>query len=286
MRVVLCYVFACCFLAVSDPSPAGSQPYGAKTVTDASTGQGHRSRRHRANLNNRFVRAAVPHRNSGKHDIWNFGWYDPQRDRHWKRSSGLRHRHVSHYRKARHHRISKPRIAARVKTGPQGVQGLQGIEGPIGPQGSQGIQGPIGPQGPQGIQGPAGPQGAQGISGQPGPPGQPGPRGDAGPVGLQGPRGEVGPAGPRGATGPAGPAGPRGEPGSVGPKGETAAAMSLVRRVIQACADNQDCVVTCDGSEFAINAYCPKKSAATLTGEREVSCGTGNQGAMIGYCAR
>jgi hypothetical protein len=62
--------------------------------------------------------------------------------------------------------------------------------------------------------------------------------------------------------------------------------MSLVRRVTQACADNQDCVVTCDGSEFAINAYCPKKSAATLTGEREVSCGTGNQGAMIGYCAR
>jgi len=267
---------------VNNPSPAESQPYGAKTVTDASTGQGHRARRHRANLNNRFVRAAVPYRNSGKHDIWNFSWFDPQPDRHWKRSSG-RYRHASH------HRVSKPRIAARVKTGPQGIQGLQGIEGPIGPQGPQGIQGPIGPQGLQGIQGPTGPQGAQGISGQPGPPGQPGSRGDAGPVGLQGSRGEVGPAGPRGATGPSGPAGPqgpRGELGSVGPKGETTAAMSQVRRVTQACADNQDCVVTCDGSEFAINAYCPKKSAATLTGEREVSCGTGNQGAMIGFCAR
>lgn len=310
MRVVLCYVFACCFLAVSDPSFAESQPHGAKAVTDAGKGQGHRARRHRVSIDNRFVRAATPNRNcdasqradalcaiaweqsdtrryrrnSLGHDIWRDGWYDPQRDRQWKRSSGLRRIHANRHRVARHHRqivwqhqISKPRIAARVKTGPQGIPGPQGIEGPAGPQGPQGIQGPAGPQGAQGIQGLAGPQGAQGIQGPPGQPGQPGPRGDAGPVGLQGPRGEMGPAGLRG---------PQGEPGPVGPKGEAATAMSQVRRVSQACSDNQDCVVTCDGGEFAINAFCPKKSPATLTGEREVSCGTGNQGTMTGYCAR
>jgi hypothetical protein len=40
--------------------------------------------------------------------------------------------------------------------GPQGSQGIQGLQGPIGLQGAQGL---IGPQGLQGIQGSTGPQG-------------------------------------------------------------------------------------------------------------------------------
>ena len=62
--------------------------------------------------------------------------------------------------------------------------------------------------------------------------------------------------------------------------------MSQIRRVSQACASDNDCVVTCNDGEVAINAFCPKKTTATLTGERDVSCGAGNQGNMIGYCAR
>ena len=67
--------------------------------------------------------------------------------------------------------------------GPQGIQGIQGIQGPKGDQGIQGIQGPkgdtglkgdtgpkgdIGPIGPQGIEGPKGNQGIQGIQGNTG----------------------------------------------------------------------------------------------------------------------
>jgi hypothetical protein len=62
--------------------------------------------------------------------------------------------------------------------------------------------------------------------------------------------------------------------------------MSQIRRVSQACASDNDCVVTCNDGEVAINAFCPKKTPAMLTGERDVSCGAGNQGNMIGYCAR
>lgn len=50
--------------------------------------------------------------------------------------------------------------------GPQGIQGPPGSEGPIGPAGPQGSQGSQGPEGPQGIMGPQGPQGLQGIPGK------------------------------------------------------------------------------------------------------------------------
>jgi Collagen triple helix repeat (20 copies) len=47
--------------------------------------------------------------------------------------------------------------------GPQGIPGLQGDTGPQGPQGIQGAQGDTGPQGPQGIQGPQGPAGSTDV---------------------------------------------------------------------------------------------------------------------------
>ena len=49
--------------------------------------------------------------------------------------------------------------------GPQGVQGLQGVQGPQGIEGPQGETGPIGPEGPQGETGPIGPVGPQGDTG-------------------------------------------------------------------------------------------------------------------------
>lgn len=54
--------------------------------------------------------------------------------------------------------------------GPQGPQGIQGIQGPAG---TQGVQGPAGPQGPAGATGPQGPAG-QGLPGPQGPQGVPG----------------------------------------------------------------------------------------------------------------
>jgi hypothetical protein len=43
--------------------------------------------------------------------------------------------------------------------------------------------------------------------------------------------------------------------------------------------------VTCDQNETALNAFCPKQAPATLTGDRNVSCGIGNRDAMVAYCA-
>ena len=60
------------------------------------------------------------------------------------------------------------------------------VVGPQGPQGIQGVQGPQGETGPQGIQGPQGEPGAQGVQGI---------QGETGPQGVQGPQGETGPAG-------------------------------------------------------------------------------------------
>jgi hypothetical protein len=77
--------------------------------------------------------------------------------------------------------------------GPQGPQGLQGIQGP------QGLQGETGPQGPQGIQGetgPQGPQGTQGIQGETGPQGPQGIQGETGVQGIQGIQGIQGETGP------------------------------------------------------------------------------------------
>lgn len=49
------------------------------------------------------------------------------------------------------------------QTGPQGIQGIQGMPGPQGIQGPPGVQGA---QGPPGVQGPPGPQGVQGPRGE------------------------------------------------------------------------------------------------------------------------
>lgn len=57
-----------------------------------------------------------------------------------------------------------------------------------------------------------------------------------------------------------------------------------LRVVRQACETGQDCRVTCGEEEIALNAYCPA-GPARLTGEREVSCGSGEQQRMIAYCA-
>ena len=130
---------------------------------------------------------------------------------------------------------------------PQNLQGMRGETGAVGPAGPEG---PQGPQGPQGSDGPRGPKGDRGEAGSPGP------------QGLQGFRGDP------------------------GPKGEAGPAMSQVRRASRACVADQDCVVSCQSGEAAINALCPKKAAAILTGETEVSCGTGNEGTMTAYCAR
>jgi Collagen triple helix repeat (20 copies) len=152
---------------------------------------------------------------------------------------------------------------ARGEPGPAGATGAPGPAGATGPQGLQGLQGLQGPGGPQGMPGVAGPQGPQGPAG---------PRGEAG---LAGPQGPQGVPGPQGATGPRGEAGARGEAGGAGVQ---------IRRVRQACSAGQICAVTCEANETALNASCPKQAPATLTGDRNVSCGIGNSDAMVAYC--
>lgn len=100
--------------------------------------------------------------------------------------------------------------------GPQGMQGPAGLDGAQGPQGPMGLQGPIGATGNQGLQGfmgPAGPQGAQGGPGPVGPMGPTGATGPQGPMGLNGLNGAMGPQGPQGLMGPQGPQGIQGIPG-------------------------------------------------------------------------
>ena len=87
----------------------------------------------------------------------------------------------------------------------------------------------------------------------------------------------AGPQGAAGARGEAGPPGPRGEAGGGGG--------APIRRVRQACSAGQICAVTCEQNEIALNAICPKQAPATLTGDRNVSCGIGNSDAMVAYCA-
>lgn len=118
---------------------------------------------------------------------------------------------------------------ALVDSGPQGIQGEQGLVGPQGAQGEMGLTGPQGEQGPigltgaqgsQGEQGPiglTGPQGPQGVQGDPGPQGLQGIQGDPGPQGLQGPVGATGPEGPQGPIGPMGLQGLQGVQGPAGP---------------------------------------------------------------------
>ena len=90
--------------------------------------------------------------------------------------------------------------------------------------------------------------------------------------------------GSEGALGPQGPAGPRGEAGPPGPRGEAGGSGLQIRHVRQACSAGQICAVTCDQNETALNAICPKQAPATLTGDRNVSCGIGNSDAMVAYC--
>jgi hypothetical protein len=52
-----------------------------------------------------------------------------------------------------------------MSTGPTGLAGIQGIEGPIGVRGATGPTGIAGPAGPQGVRGPQGPRGATGPLG-------------------------------------------------------------------------------------------------------------------------
>jgi hypothetical protein len=148
--------------------------------------------------------------------------------------------------------------------------------------GASGGVGPAGASGPQGLQGPPGPQGPQGVAGAQGPQGPAGPRGEAG---IAGPQGPQGPQGVAGSEGPQGPAGPRGEAGPPGPRGEAGVGALQIRRVRQTCSAGQICAVTCDQNETALNASCPKQAPATLTGDRNVSCGIGNSEAMVAYCA-
>jgi hypothetical protein len=174
-----------------------------------------------------------------------------------------------HSHRARRAAISRGHAAGRSQLkkapaapAPHGVTGAPALQTPRGESGAPGPAGPAGPQGPSGPQGPIGPQG---------------------PVGAQGPKGERGEAGP---PGPQGLQGLRGETGAAGRASEPSAATMQVRRVSRACVADQDCTVSCESREAAINALCPKKAAATLTSETDVSCGIGNEGAMIAYCAR
>ena len=93
-----------------------------------------------------------------------------------------------------------------VREGPQGAQGIPGVQGPAGEQGMTGAQGVRGPPGIDGIDGDTGATGAAGADGAPGPAGEKGATGDTGPQGPQGEKGDTG------AIGPQGPAGADGEP--------------------------------------------------------------------------
>ena len=82
--------------------------------------------------------------------------------------------------------------------GPLGPPGLLGPAGPPGPPGARGLEGPegltvvgdVGPQGKQGIPGVNGKDGIPGVNGKDGIQGIPGVKGDVGPQGLVGPAGK------------------------------------------------------------------------------------------------
>lgn len=97
-----------------------------------------------------------------------------------------------------------------VREGPQGAQGVPGIQGPQGIQGEQGLQGA------QGIRGPPGIDGTDGVDGAVGPQGEKGETGDTGPQGPQGEKGDTGAQGPQGETGATGAVGPQGPAGANG----------------------------------------------------------------------
>jgi hypothetical protein len=300
--VAFCCVLACLILAMAAPASARIRVHDAELNGGRLVVTGSTTRRHQAvTLNGRFVRRSNRHRRF----VFRVR-YVPRSCIVRLRSGGAvravavdhcrpavkvarhrkakRHRHVAcrchvvrHRQVARHRHAARHAVRHRSRTkavqvaradralrAVAAVQSPQAVAGPAGPQGPQGERGEIGPPG---VPGPRGPQGLRSDAGPPGP---------QGPQGSPGPRGEAGPPGPQG---PQGPQGPRGEPAP-------AAAVQLLRRASRACTSEQNCVVNCGDGEFAVNAFCPKRTAAALIAEREVSCGTGNDGTMIAYCAR
>jgi hypothetical protein len=98
-----------------------------------------------------------------------------------------------------------------------GVNGIQGIQGPIGATGPKGATGTTGPQGATGTTGLTGPQGATGTTGPTGPASTvPGPQGATGTQGIQGIQGPIGATGTTGSTGPQGATGTTGPTGPAG----------------------------------------------------------------------
>ncbi len=161
-----------------------------------------------------------------------------------------------------------------------------GAIGMRGPDGTPGTAGIAGPQGPQGVAGPMGPLGPRGVAGPQGPQGVAGPMGPLGPQGIAGP---MGPQGPQGASGPQGIAGPPGPPGSIGPpglKGDPDTTAARIREVRQDCSAELECAVRCAEDEIAVNAFCPKKTPATLTSLHDISCGEANRSAMVALCVK
>lgn len=167
--------------------------------------------------------------------------------------------------------------------GPAGADGLQGPPGPPGQATSGGQPGPAGPPGPSGPEGPAGPpgpQGPQGIAGHQGPQGPqgaPGPRGETGAVGPDGPTGSVGPSGPQGPEGqigppgPPGPAGPAGVAGPAGPEGKSGTAGTILRVLIQQCAEGGRCRARCDDDEYPVGGTCNRGDQFAMD-ENSVYC--------------
>lgn len=261
--VAFCCVLACLILAMAAPASARLRVHDAELSRGRLIVTGSTARRHQAvTLNGRFVRKSNRHRR--------FAFrvrYVPRSCIVRLRSGGAvrtvaidhcrpavkiaRHRKaVRHRHVARHRHAARHAAQHRPRAKPvQVARADRSLRAAVAVPSPQAVAGPVGPQGERGEIGPPGPQGPQG------------------------PRGEAGLAGPQG------PQGPRGEPGP-------AATLQLLRRASRACTSEQDCVVSCGDGEFAVNAFCPKRTAATLTAEREVSCGTGNDGTMIAYCAR
>jgi hypothetical protein len=52
------------------------------------------------------------------------------------------------------------------------------------------------------------------------------------------------------------------------------------------CVANQECKISCDANEMAINAFCPYRVPPIFRSAREVSCGYGNRAAMVAICVR
>ncbi|PTP97832.1 hypothetical protein CWO34_13205, partial [Vibrio splendidus] len=157
-------------------------------------------------------------------------------------------------------------------TGPQGLLGATGAQGPKGDIGPQGLQGTTGSQGEAGTQGPKGDKGSQGEAGTQGPKGDKGSQGEAG---TQGPKGDKGSQGEAGAQGPKGDTGSQGEAGAQGPKGDDAAA--LVNYFTQSELDNVNKDTTPDGT-LVFNAGI--SALQLLISTNEQSIGTSNNGNM------